>query len=320
MRKVDKEFLLTDDSVNCYGYRLLTSGLRLEKFNPPIGFFMHNRETGVAVRWEDLTIRNNALYGKPVIDESKFPNLAKQIEEGFYAAASVGHIVALKWSENPEDMVDGQTGPTITEWYPRECSIVDIPGNSNAVAQDRLFDEKGNVLMDLSDNKQNNINMETAVITVEALMDLSIPNLASDASAEQALEVIQGLAEKAEKYAAIEQELANLKAEMVNFKEKTLSEKIDGVVFQAMADHKINLLTADRLKADYRDNYEGLRALLKAMPAQTSLAAQIKPEFPAQYQGKTWQDLYKQGTLADVKKKYPDLYERLVQERDEAQC
>ena len=41
MIKVGKEFLLTDDSVNCYGYRLLTSGLILEKFNPPIGFFMH---------------------------------------------------------------------------------------------------------------------------------------------------------------------------------------------------------------------------------------------------------------------------------------
>ena len=84
MKKIDREFLLTDDSVNCYGYRLLTSGLQLDRFDPPIGFFMHEREQGVAVRWEDLTVRDNALYGKPVVDDSRFPDLVKQIEDGFY--------------------------------------------------------------------------------------------------------------------------------------------------------------------------------------------------------------------------------------------
>ncbi len=50
MIKVDKEVLLTDETVNCYGYRLLTSGLLLERFEPPRGFFMHNKEQGVAIK------------------------------------------------------------------------------------------------------------------------------------------------------------------------------------------------------------------------------------------------------------------------------
>ena len=100
MIKVDKEFLLTDETVNCYGYRLLTSGLLLDRFEPPIGFFMHDREQGVAVKWDDLVVRDGALYGKPVVDETRFPDLAQQIIDGFYAAASVGHIVALERAMN----------------------------------------------------------------------------------------------------------------------------------------------------------------------------------------------------------------------------
>lgn len=310
MIKVDKEFLLSDDSVNCYGYRLLTSGLKLEKFNPPIGFFMHDREQGVAVKWEELVIRNNALYGKPVIDDTKFPNLAKQIEEGFYVAASVGHIVALKWSEDPKDMIEGQTGPTVTDWYPRECSIVDIPGNSNAVAQNKLFDESGNILLDLSDNKQNTFNMNKTVITLEALIALSLPNLAADASEEQVLEVIRDLVAKAGQAATLEKKLNDLK-------EQYTSEKINGIVEKALADHKINQAMADKLKADYKENVEALKSLIDAMPGQTSLASQIQSEIPAQYQGKTWKELYNTGALADVKKNYPELYNQLIKERDE---
>ena len=319
MIKVGKEFLLTDDSVNCYGYRLLTSGLILEKFNPPIGFFMHDREQGVAVKWEDLVIRDNALYGKPVIDDSRFPTLAQQILDGFYEAASVGHIVALEWSDEPELKLEGQTGPTVTKWYPRECSIVDIPGNPNAIAQDKLFDEADNVLMDLSDKLTNKtpFNMDKPAILVEALLALSLPNLAADAKPEQALEVIRDLAAKAARADGLETELNNLKAEMAAMKEQATSEKINAIVEKALSDHKVNAAMADKLKADYKGNAEGLQALVDAMPAQTTLADKLKTDVPEKYQGKTWADLYKmEGALADIEKNYPDLYEQLVAERD----
>lgn len=319
MIKVEKEFLLTDDCVNCYGYRLLTSGLMLEKFRPPIGFFMHDREQGVAVRWDDLEIRDNAWYGKPVVDDTRFPELAKQIEDGFYAAASVGHIVALEWSDDPSMKVEGQTGPTVTKWYPRECSIVDIPGNPNAVAQAQLYDEADNVLMDLSDKltTKTPFNMDKPAILVEALIAMSLPNLAADATAEQALEVIRDLASQASKAGSLETELNNLKAEMATMKEQATSEKINAICEKALADHKINAAMADKLKADYKGNVDGLQALIDAMPAQTTISGQLKSEVPEKYQGKTWAELYKmEGALADIKKNYPELYDKLVKERD----
>ena len=77
-KKIDKEFCLSDDSVNCYGYRLLTNGLKLERFNPPIGFLMHNREAGVAVRWEDLVVRDGCLFGRPSVNET-LPNRLRRV-------------------------------------------------------------------------------------------------------------------------------------------------------------------------------------------------------------------------------------------------
>lgn len=308
MKKIDKEFLLTDDSVNCYGYRLLTSGLQLDRFDPPIGFFMHNREQGVAVRWEDLTVRDNALYGKPVVDDSRFPDLVAQIEDGFYSAASVGHIVALSMSEDPSLRIEGQTGPTVTEWFPRECSIVDIPGNYNAVAQSRLFDENNNVLMDLSDKQTHSIMTEKA-ITLEALLEIGLPNLVAESTTEQAVQIIRDLVAKAARTTTAEAALQSLQAQVV-------ADKVNSVVDKALADHKVNAIMAEKLKQDYATNPEGLEALVAAMPAQATISNQLKAEdLPQKYQGKTWHDLYMQeGALEDIKKNYPSYYEKLVKQ------
>ncbi len=316
MKKIDREFLLTDDSVNCYGYRLLTSGLQLDRFDPPIGFFMHEREQGVAVRWEDLVVRDNALYGKPVVDDSRFPDLVKQIEDGFYSAASVGHIVALEMSEEPSLKMEGQTGPTVTKWFPRECSIVDIPGNYNAVAQSKLFDEDNNVLMDLSD-KQTNSFMKKRTITIEALLAIGLPNLVAESTSEQAVQIIKDLVDKATRTDQAEADLHSLQAEMTSLKEQVTTEKVSAIVEKALADHKVNAAMADKLKKDYATNPAGLEALVAAIPAQATISAQLKAEeLPEKYKGKTWHDLYMQeGALEDIKKNYPSYYEKLVANR-----
>ena len=209
-QKIDREFCLTDDSVNVYGYRLLTGGLQLDTFNPPIGFLMHKRELGVAVRWEDFRTEVGKLYAKPVVNTTLFPDLAQQIEDGFYSAASVGHIVAVEVSDDPALRLEGQTGPTVTKWFPRECSIVDIPGNYNALA--KLYDESDGVLQDLSDNinsgdntPTNENNMDKPMILVA---EMNLPNLSADATPEQAHVVLQDLVAKATRVDAAEKELA----------------------------------------------------------------------------------------------------------------
>jgi len=94
LEKIDKEFCITDDSVNVYKYRCLTSGLQLDEFKKnPIGFIMHKRDEGVLVRWEDFRIDGDKVYAKPVVNLSHPKRTTKRIDEiksGFLNAASCG--------------------------------------------------------------------------------------------------------------------------------------------------------------------------------------------------------------------------------------
>lgn len=298
-KKIEKEFCLTDNSVNCYGYRLLTEGLELERFNPAIGFLNHDRDEGVAVRWEDFRYEGDKLYAKPVINETAFPDLAEQIENGFYRAASMGHIVALEIDERDESKLPGQKGPTIRRWFPRECSIVDIPGNYNALA--KLYDESDHELHDLSDNKNNNMN--EVMIPVS---ELQLPNLKADATAEEVRATIADLVARAERVESIEKEMATLRAEI----EK---EKVEQLIEGGLTAKKLTVQIAERLRADYAGKVEELRALIDAMPAQVSVANQSR-EMPEKYAGKSWKELWESGLTEELKRDYPDLYEKMLNE------
>ena len=305
-KKINREFCLSDDSVNVYGYRLLTSGLMLERFKPAIGFLMHDRESGIAVRWEDIRTESGKVFAKPVVNTTKFPNLTQEIEDGFYAAASVGHIVAVELTDDPTYKLDGQTGPTVTKWFPRECSIVDIPGNYNAIA--KLYDDKDNVLRDLSDNfsLKHKDNMEEKVFKVG---DLKLPGTTADLSIDQINAKIGDLAARADKADKLEKELADLTAD-------ANKPEVDASLEKGRADQKVTTDLADTLGKDYEGNPEGLKMLVDAMQPQTTITGTLgDAKVPSQYEGKTWQDLYCSGELEVIKTKYPEYYEQLKQNR-----
>lgn len=146
MKKINKEFVLSDSSLNCYSFRLLTSGYQLSEFQKnPIGYYMHQRDGGVVVRWEDLQVRGDQIIGKPVINTNNARGIqtADEVETGFLNAASMGHVIVLESSDDPALKLPGQQGVTITKWYNRECSLVDIPGNYNSLV---LYNEEGDVI------------------------------------------------------------------------------------------------------------------------------------------------------------------------------
>ena len=304
LKKIDKEYCLTDDTVNVYGYRCLTKGFQVDRFKPAIGLLMHKRELGVAVKWEDLRFDGDRLYGKPVINTTAFPDLSQQIEDGYYDGASCGKIVALAWSDEPEMKLPGQTGITVTEWFPREISIVDIPGNYNALAN--LYDEADNVLMDLSDkqlfnNNQNQNEMPDLNLTTEQkkLLDLK-----DDTTPDQLGVVLTDLVDKAKRTDKAEKDLADLKAE-------TTGKEVEAILTQGMTDRKLTKDLADKLRATYKENPTGLKDLVDGMHAQVIVAGEGADGIPEKYAGKSFNDLYVSGDLADVKKNYPDFYKTL---------
>lgn len=307
-QKIDKEFCLTDNSVNVYGYRLLTEGLQLERFKPAIGFLMHDRSKGVAVKWEDFRLEGDKLFAKPVVNSNLFPDLAAQIEDGFYGCASVGHIVALEISEKEALRAPGQTGVTVTKWFPRECSIVDIGGNFNAIA--KLYDETDNVLQDLSAQTQsNNQNQNQMNESLKAILVLL--NLKAETTNDELNIVLQNLQAKAAKSDVLEKELSDLKASQC-------AEKINSITEKGIAERKLTVEVAAQLKKDYANNPEGLKALVDAMKPQeliTSKPGNVPDNLPEKYKGKTYQQLYVSGELTEVKKNFPEYFETLKSQK-----
>lgn len=127
-------FVVSDESTNYMGAVVLTSGIDTTKFERnPVMFYMHERATVIG-RWENIRKEDDKLLADAVFDDTTpiGKQVKDQVEKGFLRAASIGiEIVEKKY-------IDGVD--TITKSILGEISIVDLPGNENAL---KLY-KKGN--------------------------------------------------------------------------------------------------------------------------------------------------------------------------------
>lgn len=279
LKKTDREYVLSDSSVNEYGFRLLTSGYQIEEYRKnPIGYYMHKRDEGIVVRWDDLCVSGDVITGKPVINlmNGRGEQTWSEVENGFLNAASVGHIVVLEYSMEKELMLPGQTGPTITKWYNKECSLVDIPGNCNALTN----------LYDAQENELNLMDMNIGAKPMKRLHGVlpaelyAVLNLAAVASDTEVLGAVKALSSDYQKLSA---ENAALSAEMVVLQEQAAainaarkSVEIEGLLNRALEEKRITTELRATLAKDYANNPDGLKVLLMAMPAYKAIAEQLK--------------------------------------------
>lgn len=322
-RKIDKEYVLSDSSVNEYGFRLLTDGYQIDSFRKnPIGYYMHRREDGVALKWEDLRVAEDKVIGTPVINLSnaRGGQLFDEAENGFLNAASVGHIVVLEYSTDPEMMLPGQTGPTITKWYNKECSLVDIPGNCNALTK-------------LYDAQENEINLVDLGInsTVLNKLPLQLPgelyrvlNLADAADEQMILDAVNDLSSKKLELEAANIKLQNdktaLQQKLDELKTESLQSEVGALLDKALDENKITNELREHLAADYASNPEGLKALLDAMPAYQSIVDRLK--LSNRHQSETewkWEDYESNDPagkkLEELKAADPERYKKIFDER-----
>lgn len=278
-KKIDREFQISDSSINVYGFRLLTDGYLIDEFKRnPIGYYMHNREDGVIVRWEDLRVDGDKIVGKPVINLSneRGQQCVDEIENGFLNGASVGLIVALEWSEDPEQMLRGQTGPTITKWYNKECSICDVPGNMNSLA---LYDKDGNEIK-LADFKIQNKTMEKIFFTPEQLSKLNLKSDSKQAEIDTALNDLVAKAAKVDglqiQLTAANGKVTEKETEIENLKAEATKDKVAGILQAALDAKKITVEMKNVLATQYEKNPEGLKALVDTMKPFESVVT--KPE------------------------------------------
>ena len=179
-------FILSDESLNSYGFVVQTAGIDTAQFERnPVMLYMHDRESGVVGRWENIRKDGTKLIADAVFDESTElgAKIKKQVDNGFLRCVSIGIDNVTQ-----EDLNNVQT---VVKCRLIEASIVDIPSNANAV---KLFRRSGSFTYRLADLNDNDPEaFRTAVIAA-----LGLESGASDTEILRAIEKAVNGTENAE--------------------------------------------------------------------------------------------------------------------------
>lgn len=324
-----KSFILSDESVNTYGFRILLAGADLEQFKRnPVMFYNHNDYGTPIGRWENIRVENGKLMAEPVFDmeDEEAKKIAGKVERGFLRAASVGLRVIEK-SDDPALSQLGQTRPTVTRWQLREASIVTIGANHNAL---RLYDENDNLLneeqilklFDKPAAKQSTPPQKKQTMNKDLL---KILNLSDKASEDEVFAEVKKLSDEKAQLEADRTELEKEKKELTDkvtaMEEAEMAAKkteAEQLVDKAIREGKLNASAKKETLEFFDANFDGAKKMLEGIPGHKSIKEQLadadKTELE-KLQDKTWDELDKSGELQILKDKYPDEYEKKYAEK-----
>lgn len=125
---------ISNESVNDYGTRVLTSGVDISQYmRNPVLLYMHNRGDVIGyVR--DIKAEDGEITGELVFDEATelSSRIKRQFEFGSLRMVSAG-LDIIETSADPALMLPGQTCATVTRSKLFEVSVVDIGSNDDAL-------------------------------------------------------------------------------------------------------------------------------------------------------------------------------------------
>lgn len=317
-----KEVVISTSGLNCYGSRVLTSGIDLTQYQKnPVLLWMHRRSfNGKDMpigRMENLRIDGDRLIGTPVFDEND--EFAKQIagkwENGFLRMASAG-IEIIETSDAPEHLLQGQTRATITRCKLEEVSIVDIGGNDDAL---QLYANDGKLMQLAWDSLPLLLNKPNAEGTSP---EVSLTNQKKQYKMKEEFLKLLGLAETASEQEAVNA-LRLLKEKADKAEGLTLA-SINALVDSAVADRRI---TADKkehfVSLGKSAGIEALRTTLELMQPQSKPTDVIHQKTsPVSGEQKTFAKLSEVPAeeVASLKENNPTEYARLYKAEYGVEC
>ena len=185
-----KVFILNDDAVqNSYGFFILTSGGKLERFKSnPVMLSDHiNKNENVIGNWLNLKVVDGKIQAEPNFDVDRPIGLeiSGQVERDFIKGASMGILPNWDSMERVGDKL------ILKEWELVEASIVPVPSNRNSIAiygiDGKLLDESEIQTLCLSFQNNanpnfnlNNNNMKKIILSVACLMALGFKDQPTD--------------------------------------------------------------------------------------------------------------------------------------------
>ncbi len=271
--------VLSDETVNSYGFIVLTTGIDLSRYlKNPVITDQHEKDEMSVGKMTELTIEGTQLTGVPEFDiaDPKGEALNRKYEKGYMNGFSVG-LRPIEWNE-VEDLMTGQTIITLVKSELIEIAAATVPSNRNAVT---LIDETGNIL-NLSFNPKNK-NMKKL-----ALM-LMLSEAATEAELEGKIaDVLASNAESAAKIAELLKENKELKLAEAN---KRMA------AFELKLSDKKKLLS-EAQKTKFRKiaetDIELSEGLLDEMPEVKTLHDVPAGKVAGKYEGKTFSQVSKE--------------------------
>ena len=167
------KFIVNTESINSYGYRVLTEGIDTEQYmKNPVVLYMHerydndNRGSEVIGRTVNLTKENGQLIAEIEFDslDEFSQKIAQKVEGGFLRMASI-YAENIESSTAQEDLMPGQTYATVKKCKLIEISIVDIGGNDDALKLSKVKD--GEIILEKINQTENNMsNLKTIALAL----------------------------------------------------------------------------------------------------------------------------------------------------------
>ncbi|MGD1960548.1 MAG: hypothetical protein ACFB2Y_16935 [Fulvivirga sp.] len=339
-------FILSDESVNDFGFRILTDGIDLTRFKKnPIMLYGHIRafegkgKDGTILpigRWENIRKKDGQLLADAVFDEDdKFAmKVASKVDKGILNAASSG-LDLTEYSEDPKLMKKGQVLPTITKSVLKEGSIADVPGNGNAV---KLYGKEVTVSIGLSDSNPQDLDklfllnkpdttMKFLIAGINKHAQLSGINLAEGADEAQinsAIEAIvsklqTSISDKDKEIAELTSKKTELEGMLKTQKEQAHKDKATALVEAALTAQKIVAGQKDQylaLASASEEGYESVKKIFDGMKGHQPISQQLNSGGNANSGDQTelkdeWDKAFQNGTLESIKLHSPDRYKEL---------
>ena len=260
-----KRVRISNDSLNSYGFRVLTDGLDVMQYNRnPVLLYMHERGNVIGYV-KDLKVENNEITGELMFDcaSELSQRCKKQFEFGSLRMVSAG-LEILETSEDTDLLVPGQTRPTITKSKLFEVSVADVGANDDALVLHKdgkrvTLGRDGECDLPLLNN--NNKNQKTEEMENKTIaLQLGLPETATEA-------------EISAKFAELKQ-LKEENASLLKEKETLALVNITNLVTQAIAEKRLEEKDKDQfVELGKKIGAEELEKTLKAMHPAVKLSS-----------------------------------------------
>lgn len=278
-------FILSDTSkTNSHGFRIAMEGMDTSRFREnPVMLYRHN-DDDVIGRWHNLRVDDGRLLADAEFDQDDelAAKVAGKVERGFIKGCSMG--IRIK------DMQETADGWIATKSELMEASVCSIPSDAGAVT---LYDIDRRQLT--IDEVKLQFSINDKKLTKEE-MEVNNENLAQE-------------------LAAKDNEIAALKAQLAEQKEK----EIDSFLSAAVKEGKITEESKSGYALLAADNFDTVKKVIDGKMAEpedkkVSLAAMVGKQ-ASKYDGKTWDELDRAGMLAALRAEVPEKYAELYKQK-----